>query len=143
MESLISHLITNPKWVPVSAFISLILFGLLTVFTFIQADNDDKNENKKNKKLSIKYIFYFIGILFFMIAPIMLLLHKYNQYNKIVQNKEYILTKKGKILNITSTNEFLPSTNLEIIYDDNKTIQVKLDEKLYIIDKASEKIDGD
>ena len=143
MESLISHLITNPTWVPISAFSSLILFILLTIFTLIQADKDDKNKNKQNKKLSIKYIFYFIGILFFMIAPIMLLLHKYNEYNKIVQNKEYTLTKKGKILNITSTNEFLPSTNLEIIYDDNETIQVKLDEKLYIIDKASEKIDGD
>ena len=143
MESLISHLITNPTWVPVSAFVSLILFGLLTVFTFIQADNDDKNENKKNKKHSIKYIFYFIGILFFMITPIMLLLHKYNEYNKIVQNKEYTLTKKGKVLTINSENEFLPSTNLEIIYDDDKTIQVKLDEKLYTIDKTTEKIDGD
>ena len=47
-----------------------------------------------------------------MIAPIMLLLQKYNEYNKIVQNKEYTLTKKGKILTINSENEFLPSTNL-------------------------------
>lgn len=78
-----------------------------------------------------------------MIAPIMLLLHKYNEYNNIVKNKEYTLTKKGKILTINSENEFLPSTNLEIIYDDDKTIQVKLDDKLYTIDKASEKIDGD
>lgn len=78
-----------------------------------------------------------------MIAPIMLLLQKYNEYNKIVQNKEYTLTKKGKILTINSENEFLPSTNLEIIYNDDKTIQVKLDDKLYTIDKASEKIDGD
>lgn len=143
MESLISHLITNPTWVPVSAFFSLILFILLTVFTLIQADKDDKNEKKQNKKISIKYIFYFIGILFFMIAPIMILLHKYNQYNKIVQNKEYTLTKKGKVLTINSENEFLPSTDLEIIYDDSKTIQVKLDDKLYTIDKASEKIDED
>lgn len=78
-----------------------------------------------------------------MIAPIMLLLHKYNEYNKIVQNKEYTLTKKSKVLTINSENEFLPSTNLEIIYDDDKTIQVKLDEKLYTIDKTTEKIDGD
>lgn len=78
-----------------------------------------------------------------MIAPIMILLHKYNQYNKIVQNKEYTLTKKGKVLTINSENEFLPSTDLEIIYDDSKTIQVKLDDKLYTIDKASEKIDED
>lgn len=143
MESLISHLITNPTWIPISAFSSLILFILLTIFTLIQADKDDKNKNKQNKKLSIKYIFYFIGILFFMIAPIMLLLHKYNEYNKIVQNKEYTLTKKSKVLTINSENEFLPSTNLEIIYDDDKTIQVKLDEKLYTIDKTTEKIDGD
>ena len=78
-----------------------------------------------------------------MIAPIMLLIHKYNEYNNIVKNKEYTLTKKGKILTINSENEFLPSTNLEIIYDDDKTIQVKLDEKLYTIDKTTEKIDGD
>lgn len=54
MESLISHLITNPTWVPVSALISLILFGALTLFTLIQASDDDKNENKKNEELSIK-----------------------------------------------------------------------------------------
>ena len=73
----------------------------------------------------------------------MLLFQKYNEYDKIVQNKEYTLTKNNKILTITSKNEFLLSADLEIIYDDDKTIQVKLDDKLYTIDKTSEKIDGD
>ena len=142
MDSLISHLIKNPTWVPFSAFISLFLLGILTLFTFIQAYEDEKNENKKNNKLSIKYIFYFAGIMFFMFVPIMLLFQKPNAYQKIIKNKEYTLTKNNKILTVSSTSEFSPSTDLEIIYDDDKTMQVKLDNDLYIIDKTVEKING-
>ena len=76
----------------------------------------------------------------FLITPIMLIFQKPNAYQKIIKNKEYTLTKNNKILTITSKNEFLPSADLEIIYDDDKTIQVKLDDKLYTIDKTSEKI---
>lgn len=140
MDSLISHLIKNPAWVPVSAFVSLFLFGALILFTFIQAYEDDKNNN--DNKLGIKYVFYFTGIMFFMFVPIMLLFQKPNAYQKIIKNKEYTLTKKNKILTISSTNEFLPSTDLEIIYDDNKTMQVKLDNNLHTIDKTVEKING-
>lgn len=141
MDSLISHLIKNPTWVNVLAFTSLFLLGFLVLFTIIEAYNDDQNND--DNKLGIKYVFYFIGVIFFIIAPIMLLFQKYNEYDKIVQNKEYTLTKNNKILTITSKNEFLLSADLEIIYDDDKTIQVKLDDKLYTIDKTSEKIDGD
>lgn len=142
MDSLISHLIKNPTWVPFSAFISLFLLGILTLFTFSQAYEDEKNENKKNNKLSIKYIFYFAGIMFFMFVPIMLLFQEPNAYQKIIKNKEYTLTKNNKILTISSKNEFLPSTDLEIIYDDDETMQVKLDNDLYTIDKTVEKING-
>lgn len=38
-------------------------------------------------------------------------------------------------------HQLLPSTDLEIIYDDDKIIQVKLDDKLYTIDKTAETID--
>jgi len=109
---------------------------LLTLFTFIQADNDEKND----KKSRIKYIFYFVGIIIFMITPIRLLTQKYNEYNKIIQNKEYTLTKKGKILTINSKNEFLPPNDLEIIYDNNNEIQLKVDNQLFTIDKNSETI---
>jgi hypothetical protein len=136
MDSLISHIIKNPSWVNVLAFTSLILLGFLVLFTIIEAYNDDQNNS--DNKLGIKYIFYFVGIIFFIIAPIRLMMQKYYDYDKIVQNKEYTLTKNNKILTITSKNEFLPSADLEIIYDDDKTIQVKLDDKLYTIDKTSE-----
>ena len=141
MDSLISHLIKNPTWVNVLAFTSLILLGFLVLFTIIEAYNDDQNND--DNKLGIKYVFYFIGVIFFIIAPIRLLMQQSYEYNKIVKNKEYTLTKNNKILTITSKNEFLLSADLEIIYDDDKTIQVKLDDKLYTIDKTSEKIDGD
>lgn len=140
MDSLISHLIKNPAWVPVSAFVSLFLFGALILFTFIQAYEDDQNNN--DNKLGIKYVFYFTGIMFFMFVPIMLLFQKPNAYQKIIKNKEYTLTKNNKILTISSKNEFLPSTDLEIIYDDDKTMQIKLDNDLYTIDKTVEKING-
>lgn len=140
MDSLISHLIKNPAWVPVSAFVSLFLFGALILFTFIQAYEDDQNNN--DNKLGIKYVFYFTGIMFFMFVPIMLLFQKPNAYQKIIKNKEYTLTKNNKILTISSKNELLPSTDLEIIYDDDKTMQIKLDNDLYTIDKTVEKING-
>ena len=141
MDSLISHLIKNPTWVNVLAFTSLILLGFLVLFTIIEAYNDDQNND--DNKLGIKYVFYFIGVIFFIIAPIRLLMQQSYEYNKIVENNESTLTKNNKILTITSKNEFLLSADLEIIYDDDKTIQVKLDDKLYTIDKTSEKIDGD
>lgn len=109
---------------------------------FIEAYNDEKDENKTNNKLSIKYMFYFLGIFIFMITPIMLVAQKVNEYNKIVQNKEYTLTKKGKILTIKSESEFLPQTDLEIIYDDTNEIQIRVDNELFTIDKNSETINN-
>lgn len=109
---------------------------------FIEAYDDEKDENKTNNKLSIKYMFYFLGIFIFMITPIMLVAQKVNEYNKIVQNKEYTLTKKGKILTIKSESEFLPQTDLEIIYDDTNEIQIKVDNELFTIDKNSETINN-
>ena len=130
MDSLILYLIKNPTWFTVSAFVSIILFGKLYY---------DKKNGKK--KFNIIDMFLFFIMMFFLFVPVMLVWHKINEYNKIVQNKEYVLTKNNKILTITSKNEFLPSADLEIIYDDDKEIQVKLDDKLYTIDKTSEKID--
>lgn len=140
MDSLISHLIKNPSWVIISVFASLILFGVVMFFTFSKLYIDEKDGKKK---LNIIDMFLFFIMMFFLFVPIMLLLYTSNQYNYITKNKEYNLTKNNKILTINSTNEFLPSTDLEIIYEDDKTIQVKLDDKLYTIDKTSEKINGD
>jgi hypothetical protein len=119
---------------------SSILCGILALFTVITANNDNKEGKTKSLKITIKYIFLCSGIMIFLITPIMLIFQKPNAYQKIIKNKEYTLTKNNKILTITSKNEFLPSADLEIIYDDDKTIQVKLDDKLYTIDKTSEKI---
>lgn len=143
MESLISHLIVDPTWVKVLAITSAILAGFLTLVTIIEGYNDDEKGNTKGLKITIKYIFLFSGILIFLITPIILMVQKPNQYQKITKNKEYTLTKNNKILTLTSKNEYLPSTDLEIIYDDDKTIQVKVDNNLYTIDKTVETINGD
>ena len=139
MDSLISHIIKNPSWVIISVFASLILFGVVMFFTFSKLYIDEKDGKKK---LNIIDMFLFFIMMLLLFVPVMLVWYISNEYNEIVQNKEYTLTKNNKILTINSTNEFLPSTDLEIIYDDDKTIQVKLDDKLYTIDKTSEKIDG-
>lgn len=41
---------------------------------------------------------------------------------------------------IESKNQFLPSTELEIIHEDDTRIQVKFDDNLYTIDKQFEEI---
>lgn len=143
MESIISHLIIDPTWVKMTAIGSAILFGILALFTVIEADNDEKEGKTKGLKITMKYIFLCSGIFVFLITPIGLMFQKPNAYQKIIKNKEYTLTKNNKILTISSTSEFLPSTDLEIIYDDDKTMQVKLDNNLYTIDKTIETINGD
>ena len=143
MESIISHLIIDPTWVKMTATGSAILFGILALFTVIEADNDEKEGKTKGLKITMKYIFLCSGIFVFLITPIALIFQKPNAYQKIIKNKEYALTKNNKILTISSTSEFLPSTDLEIIYEDDKTMQVKLDNNLYTIDKSAETINGD
>lgn len=143
MESIISHLIVDPTWVKMTATGSAILFGILAIFTVIAADNDEKEGKLKGFKITMKYIFLCFGTMIFLFIPIALIFQKPNAYQKIIKNKEYTLTKNNKILTLTSKNEFLPSTDLEIIYDDDKTIQVKLDNNLYTIDKTIETINGD
>lgn len=143
MESIISHLIVDPTWVKMTATGSAILFGILAIFTVIAADNDEKERKLKGFKITMKYIFLCFGTMIFLFIPIALIFQKPNAYQKIIKNKEYTLTKNNKILTLTSKNEFLPSTDLEIIYDDDKTIQVKLDNNLYTIDKTIETINGD
>lgn len=143
MESIISHLIVDPTWVKMTATGSAILFGVLGIFTVIAANNDEKEGKLKGFKITMKYIFLCFGTMIFLFIPIALIFQKPNAYQKIIKNKEYTLTKNNKILTLTSKNEFLPSTDLEIIYDDDKTIQVKLDNNLYTIDKTIETINGD
>ena len=143
MESIISHLIIDPTWVKMTATGSAILFGVLGIFTVIAADNDEKEGKLKGFKITMKYIFLCFGTMIFLFIPIALIFQKPNAYQKIIKNKEYTLTKNNKILTISSTSEFLPSTDLEIIYDDDKTMQVKLDNNLYTIDKSAETINGD
>lgn len=70
----------------------------------------------------------------------MLLFQEASAPSNIIKNKEYALTKNGKILMIESKNQFLPPTELEIIHEDDTRIQIKFDNNLYTIDKQSEKI---
>ena len=125
MESIISHLIIDPTWVKMTAIGSSILCGILALFTVITADNDDKKGKTKSLKITIKYIFLCSGIMIFLITPIMLIFQKPNAYQKIIKNNKWV-------------DVDILKTDLEIIYDDDKTIQVKLDNNLYTIDKTTE-----
>lgn len=140
MESLISHLFKTPTNLSLLVVTSFIIFGFILTLTAIYLVEEEKKNKDKTIKFSIKSTLFFIGLLIYILSPIGLVWHKVNQYKQITTNKEYTLTKKGKILTISSENQFLPSTDLEIIYDDEKEIQVKVDNDLYTIDKQSEEI---
>lgn len=140
MESLISHLFKNPPNLSLLVITSFIIFGLILMFTAIYLVEEEKKNKNKTIKFYIKSTLFFTGLLIYLLSPIGLVWYKVNQYKQIITNKEYTLTKKGKILTISSKNQFLPSTDLEIIYDDEKEIQVKVDNDLYTIDKQSEAI---
>lgn len=140
MESLISHLFKNPPNLSLLIITSFIIFGLILMFTAIHLIEEEKKNKNKTIKFYIKSTLFFTGLLIYILSPIGLVWYKVNQYKQVTTNKEYTLTKKGKILTISSENQFLPSTDLEIIYDDEKEIQVKVDNNLYTIDKQSEEI---
>ena len=140
MESLISHLFKNPTNLSLLVITSFIIFGLILMFTAIYLVEEEKKNKNKTIKFYIKSTLFFTGLPIYILSPIGLVWYKVNQYKQVTTNKEYTLTKKGKILTISSENQFLPSTDLEIIYDDEKEIQVKVDNDLYTIDKQSEEI---
>ena len=144
MESLIFHLIKNPTWMSLSMIFALMfifLFGILSLSAAAQASEEEDNADK-SKRSYIEYIIYFSVTLFLMILPFIFLFQKISAPSNIIKNKEYTLTKNGKILMIESKNQFLPSTELEIINEDDTRIQVKFDDKFYTIDKQSEDIKG-
>ena len=143
METLIPHLITNPTWMSLSMIFALMfifLFGILSLSAAAQASEEEEDNADKSKRSYIEYIIYFSVTLFLMILPFIFLFQKISAPSNIIKNKEYTLTKNGKILTIESKNQFLPSTKLEIINEDDKRIQVKSDNNLYTIDKQSEEI---
>lgn len=143
MESLISHLFKTPTNLSLLVITSFIIFGFILTFTAIHLVEEEKKSKDKTIKFSIKSTLFFTGLLIYILSPIGLVWYKVNQYKQITTNKEYTLTKKSKILTINSENQFLPSTVLEIVYDDDKTIQVKFDNNLYTIDKTAETVNGD
>ena len=110
------------------------------MFTAIHLIEEEKKNKDKTIKFSIKSTLFFTGLLIYILSSIGLVWYKVNQYKQVTTNKEYTLTKKGKILTISSENQFLPSTELEIIHEDDTRIQVKFDDKFYTIDKQSEEI---
>lgn len=140
MESLISHLFKTPTNLSLLVITSFIIFGLILTFTAIYLVEEEKKNKNKTIKFYIKSTLFFTGLLIYILSPIGLVWYKVNQYKQITTNKEYTLTKNGKILMVESKNEFLPSTELEIINEDDKRIQVKSDNNLYTIDKQSEEI---
>ena len=140
METLISHLFKNPANLSLLVITSLVIFGFILTVTAIHLVEEEKKSKDKTIKFSIKSTLFFTGLLIYILSPIGLVWYKVNQYKQITTNKEYTLTKKGKILTINSKNQFLPSTDLEIIHEDDARIQVKFDDKFYTIDKQSEEI---
>lgn len=140
MESLISHLFKNPTDLSFIVITSFIIFWFILTFTAVHLVEEENKNKDKTIKFSIKSTLFFTGLLIYILSPIGLVWYKVNQYKQIKTNKEYTLTKKGKILTISSENQFLTSTDLEIFYDDEKEIQVKVDNDLYTIDKQSKEI---
>ena len=110
------------------------------MFTAIHLVEEEKRSKDRTIKFSIKSTLFFTGLLIYILSPIGLVWYKVNQYKQITTNKEYTLTKNGKILLIESKNQFLPSTELEIIHEDDAQIQIKFDDNFYTIDKQSEEI---
>ena len=130
MEAVIHYLVKTPEWINLIIFFTC-LFAF--IFEIISMGSKDEYENSKyyNKLDKLKcWIFHkgFAGIAFiFAISALTLFFMRDPVTRKIITDKDYQLIKTGKILKIQSDNPYLPSTDLEIIYEDENIIQVKFD----------------
>lgn len=66
-----------------------------------------------------------------------------NIRNLAIKNKDYMLTKKGAILELTSYTPYIKSKKLTIIYQDDKLIQIQYNDNYFEIDKSQEKINDE
>lgn len=128
MEAVIHYLVKAPEWINLIIFFTC-LFSF--IFEIISMGSKDEYENSKyyNKLDKLKCWFFhkgFAGIAFILaISALTLFFMKDPITRKIITDKNYQLIKTGKILNVQSDNPYLPSTDLEIIYEDENIIQVK------------------
>lgn len=59
-----------------------------------------------------------------------------------IENKDYMLTTKGSILEFTSYTPYIESKKLKIIHQNDKHVQVEYNGEYFDINKSQEKIDA-
>ena len=138
MKELLEQLATLP---PLEHALTILLvlvsfFSLMFVIISLAPNNDPKSD------LNLAFV-----MLTLFIASTFILYSNTNRINNIrqsvIDNKEYQLTLKGAILELTSYTPYIKSKKLTIIYQDDKLIQVQYNDNYFEIDKSQEKINDE
>lgn len=80
-----------------------------------------------------------VSLILFGVSIFMAISIDHNQKNAI-NNKDYTLTKKDKLLSVNSKSEYLKSKKFLIHFEDDTAIQIEDNGAYYEIDKTKETV---
>lgn len=132
MTDLLNQLTTKPIFEN-TIWIILLISVVISMLSFISKFEDAE----KFTSIIISFItFITFSILFGLFQN-----HINQNIETAIANKEYTLTLNGAVLELTSNSPYLKSEILDVVYQDDKRLQIKYNNQYFDIDKSQEKIE--
>ena len=135
MQQLLPILRQNPQ---TPATITWILVAIGIIIATVSVINLTFKEIEKEFK-PYYYFAMLVSLILFGVSIFMAISIDNNQKDAI-NNKDYTLTKKDKLLSVNSKSEYLKSKKFLIHFEDDTTIQIEDNGAYYEIDKTKETV---
>ena len=135
MQQLLPVLRQNPQ-IPATVTWFLVAIGIIiaTVTVINLTFKEIKKEFKPYYFTAALVAIVLFGVSIFMAHNID------NNVKQAIETKQYIITKKDKLLSVDSKSEYLKSKKFLIHFEDDSTIQIEDNGSYYEIDKTKEKV---
>lgn len=135
MQQLLPVLRQNPQ-IPATVTWFLVAIGIIiaTVTVINLTFKEIKKEFKPYYFTAALVAIVLFGVSIFMAHNID------NSVKQAIETKQYIITKKDKLLSVDSKSEYLKSKKFLIHFEDDSTIQIEDNGSYYEIDKTKEKV---
>ncbi len=135
MQQLLPILRQNPQ---TPATITWILVAIGIIIATVSVINLTFKEIEKEFK-PYYYFAMLVSLILFGVSIFMAISIDNNQKDAI-NNKDYTLTKKDKLLSVDSKSKYLKSKKFLIHFEDDNTIQIEDNGNYYEIDKTKETV---
>ena len=135
MQQLLPILRQNPQ---TSTTITWVLVAIGIIIATVSVVNLTFKEIEKEFKP-----YYYFAILVSLIlfgVSIFMATNIENNIKQAIENKQYTITKKDKLLSVDSKSEYLKSKKFLIHFEDDNTIQIEDEGHYYEIDKTKETV---